>query len=335
MNEEKLADCLGDIRDAYIREAAPGNRPAGIRWRALAGAAAAVLVLAAAVSVGAFRLQPAPESAEAADELLNGMTDGPGAEEGPCDAPGYIRWQGRDYVNHGQAVYEMPGGLELLGEVNRVVREGGILPEDAADLSANFGDGGAVYWFPGNDSLIVFRYKEWDPEVELGRPEPILLMFREFGEEGPHQPGQPYYTLSALMEDSDLIVEGTVPRLDGANLAGAEEAVYTLQVSNVLQGGVETETVQVRVPADCGVFEASRDDRYLLFLRVEADGTFRPVSMSQGVYAIEGEFLHIPANDPCRIFGLPTLHTSDNDFWYGVSSVREEIQRLQGIEPVS
>lgn len=256
-------------------------------------------------------------------------------EDGPGDAASHIRWQGHAYGYHGQAVYEMPEGLEPLGEVTPAVEWGGIVPENAPDLSGNFGDGGSAYWFPGNDSLIVFRYKEWDPEEELGRKEPILLLFRDLDEEEPHQPGQPYYTLPDLMADSDVIVEGTAPQPGEADPAGVGEAVYALQVTNTLKGYVETETVQVRVPADSGVFETSRDANYLLFLRGEADGTFRPVSTSQGVYAIEGHFLHIPANDPFRISWMPILHTEDSDFWEGVSSVREKIQRLQGVEPVT
>ena len=333
MTAEKLIDCFGDIDEHYIKEAAPGNRPAKKPWRALAGAAA-VVVLAAAVTAGIPALRGASEAGP-------NMADNPAPSygeifDGPAggDAPGHIRWQGRAYVDHGQAVYEMPDGLELLGEAGRVT-DGGVVPEDAADFSSNFGDGGSVYWFPGNDSLIVFRYKEWDPEMELGRKEPILLMFRELDEEEPHQPGQPYYTLPDMMADSDVIVEGTVLEPGGANPDEAGEAVYTLQITHAFRriGGMET--VQVRVPADSGAFETSRDDTYLLFLRGEADGTFRPVSTSQGVYAIEGKFLHIPANDPLRIHEMPTLHTEDNDFWEGVNDVRDEIQKLQGVEPVT
>lgn len=55
MNGEKLADCLGDIDDRYVREAAPGNRPAKKRRWALGGlAAAAVLVLAVAMGPSRF-----------------------------------------------------------------------------------------------------------------------------------------------------------------------------------------------------------------------------------------------------------------------------------------
>ena len=337
MTAEKLFDCFGDIDEHYIKEAAPGNRPAKKPWRALAGAAAAVVVLAAAVMAGIPALwngaadQPPPLQPDPA--LSNDVIeDAPGCG----DAPGYIRWHGRNYFNHGHAVYEMPVGVELLGEVDQVVEDGGLIPEDAGDLSANID--GYAYWFPGNDSLIVFQYKDWDSSyaaVELGRKEPILLMFRELDEEEPHRPGQPYHTLPDMMADSDVIVEGTVLERGGADPAGGGEAVYTLRITHAFRriGGMET--VQVKVPADSGAFEMSRDDTYLLFLRGEADGTFRPVSTSQGVYAIEGKFLHIPANDPLRIHEMPTLHTEDNDFWEGVNDVRDEIQKLQGVEPVT
>lgn len=313
MTVEKLIDYFGDIDERYIKEAAPGNRPAKKRWRALAGAAVAVVALAAAVTASL----PA---------LWGAAGGGPAAADSPGDAPGYIRWHGRNYFNHGHAVYEMPEGLELLGEVDQVAEDGRLIPEDAGDLSANID--GYAYWFPGNDSLIVFRYKDWDSSyaaVELGRKEPILLMFRELDEEGPHQPGQPYYTLPDLMADSDMIVEGTVLQAEAADPDGTGEVVYTLQITQAFRRSGKMETVQVRVPADSGVFETSRDDNYLLFLRGEADGTFRPVSTSQGVYAIEGKFLHIPANDPLRICEMPILHTEDNDFWYGVNDVREEV----------
>lgn len=331
MTTEKLIEYFGGIDDCYVKEAAPGNRPARKRWRALAGAAAVVVL--AAVAAGIPALWGGPEPDQPAPLQPDPALSHDVMEDDPGCAPGHIRWRGSVYVDRGQAVYEMPEGLELLGEVNRVVPEGGIVPEDAPDLSSSFGEGGSAYMFPGNDTLIVFRYKEWDPEMELGRKEPILLLFRESDEEEPHQPGQPYYTLSDMMEDSDAIVEGAAPEPGGADPVGAGEAVYTLQVTSVLQGSVEAETVQVRIPADSGVFEASRDDSYLLFLRREADGTFRPVSTFQGVYAIEGRFLHIPANDPFRVGEMPVLHTDDNDFWEGVDHVREKIDRLQrGVE---
>lgn len=352
MNGEKLAEYLGGINDEYVREAAPGNRPAQKHWRALIGAAAAVVALAA---VGAragdwagwnrnYCVEPVPAPPANVDNA-----DGPGIQGAPpagveftggeaCDAAAHIRWHGNIYVHHGLAVHEMPQGLEFLGEVSLGVEEGGILPEDAPDLSGNFGEGGSAYWFPGNDSLIVFRHKDWDSSyaaVELGRPEPILLMFREFDEEGPHQPGQPYYTLSDMMKDSNLIVEGTDAQPGTAEPAGAGEAVYALQVSAVLQGS-GAETIQVRVPADSGVLETSSEGRYLLFLRKEADGTFRPVSTSQGVYPIVRKFLHMPANDPCRMTAFPVLHTEDSNFWYGMNHVREWIQRgQQSGEPVT
>lgn len=329
MTAEKLAEYLGEIDERYIQEAAPGNRPAQTRRWALAGAAAAVVALAAVTAgIRGGPDQPVPLQTEPASSRQV-------IEDGPGDAAPHIRWQGHAYGDHGQAVYEMPEGLELLGEVTLAVEWGGIVPEDAPDLSGNFGEGGSAYWFPGNDSLIVFRYKEWDPEEELGRKEPILLLFRDLDEEEPHQPGQPYYTLPDLMADSDVIVEGTAPQAEAGDPDGTGEAVYTLQITHAFRRSGEMETVRVRVPADSGVFETSRDDNYLLFLRGEADGTFRPVSASQGVYAVEGHFLHIPANDPFRISWTPILHTEDSDFWEGVSSVREEIQRLQGVEPVT
>lgn len=334
MTAEKLIDYFGDIDEHYIKEAAPGNRPAQKSWRVLARAAAALMVLAAAVTFNTTALgntsELGPSAAEGPEPSREVMQDDPGC------APGHIRWHGRSYCDHGQAVYEMPEGLELLGEVNRVVEEGGVVPEDAGDLSANID--GYAYWFPGNDSLIVFRYKDWDSSyaaVELGRKEPILLLFRELDEEEPHQPGQPYYTLPDLMADSDVIVEGTAPQVEAADPDGTGEVVYTLQITHAFRRRGGMETVQVRVPADSGVFEASRDDNYLLFLRGEADGTFRPVSKSQGVYAVEGRFLHIPANDPCRINEMPAFHTDDNDFWYGMNGVREKIQGLQGVETVT
>ena len=224
----------------------------------------------------------------------------------------------------------MPEGLELLGEVNRVVEEGGIVPEDAGDLSANID--GTAYWFPGNDSLIVFRYKDWDSSyaaADLGRKEPILLMFREFDEEEPHQAGQPYYTLSDLVQDSDVIVEGTAGQLNGADPIGGGNVLYTLQVADVLRGRVAAETIRVRIPEDSGVLEASGEGDCLLFLQREADGNFRPVFPSQGVYPIKGKFLHVPASDPCRFSAFPVLHIEDGDFWYGVNNVREWIGELQ------
>lgn len=345
MNKEQLIEYFGDIDEHYVKEAAPGNRPAKKRRWALAGAAAAVVVLAA---VGARAWEwtgssNGPALPDPAPPANIDNVDGPGIQGVPpigdeaisgepgC-AAGHIRWHGHVYADHGQAVHEMPEGLELLGEVTLGVK-GGVVPEDAPDLSGNFGDGGSAYWFPGNDSLIVFRYKEWDPEVELGRKEPILLMFREFGEEEPHQPGRPYYTLSDLVRDSDVIVEGTDAQPGGAVPAGVGEAVYTLQAAGVLRGRVAAEMVRVRVPADSGVLEPSGEGRYLLFLRREADGTFRPVSTSQGVYPIKGKFLHVPASDPCRFQAFPILHTDDSDFWYGVNNVREWIGELQSGEP--
>lgn len=333
MNAEKLVEYLGEIDDEYVREAAPGNRPAKKRWAPLAGAAVLALVVGTAALRGMWPVSHDCDCAPPEAAASEAAEEGPAAD-GPGCAPGYIHWRGYDYVDHGQAVYEMPEGLEFLGEVNLAVEEGGILPEDAPDLSSNFGDGGSAYMFPGNDSLIVFRYKEWDPEVELGRPEPILFMFREFDEEEPHQAGQPYYTLSDLVKDSDLIVEGADVQPETADPAGAGEAVYTLQVSAVLRGNA-AETVQVRVPADSGVLERSSEGRYLLFLRKEADGIFRPVSTSQGVYPIVRKFLHMPANDPCRMTALPIFHTSDNHFWYGVNDVREWIQTAVSSAPLS
>lgn len=330
MSKEQLMEYFGDIDEHYIKEAAPGNRPAKKRWWALAGAAA-VVVLVAALAANIPALWNAPEPGPAVenpnlDELI---------DREPGCAAGHIRWHGYTYVHHGQAVHEMPEGLEFLGEVSLGVEEGGILPEDAPDLSGSFGDGGSAYWFPGNDSLIVFRHKEWDPELELGRPEPILLMFREFDEEEPHREGQPYYTLSDLVKDSDVIVEGTAAQLNGADPIGGGNVLYTLQAADVLRGRVATETIRVRVPEDSGVLETSGESRYLLFLRRETDGNFRPVFASQGVYPIKGKFVHVPANDPCRFQAFPVLHTEDNDFWYGVNNVREWIRELQRTEPIT
>lgn len=335
MNKEQLIEYFGDIDEHYVKEAAPGNRPAKKRWWVLAGAAAAVVVLVAAVTANIPALWGAPEPGPAAvedpklDEIIGG--------EAGC-AAGHIRWHGYTYVHHGQAVHEMPEGLEFLGEVSLGVEESGIVPEDAPDLSGNFGDGGSAYWFPGNDSLIVFRHKDWASSyaaVELGRKEPILLMFREFDEEEPHQEGQPYYTLSDLVQDSDVIVEGAAARLVGADPIGGGNVLYTLQVADVLRGRVATETIRVRVPEDSGVLEVSSERNYLLFLQREADGSFRPVFASQGVYPIKGKFLHVPANDPCRFNAFPVLHTDDNDFWYLMNNVREWIQELQnGVETV-
>lgn len=349
MSAEKLLEYMGGIDDRYVEEAAPGKRPARIQpWgrAALTGVAAvlAVLVGIRAADWARWRLCDcaAPEEPSTAemDPAADSEEDTADAQpprlgEAIGDAPGHIRWHGGVYCDHGNAAYELPEGLELLGETNQVVEEGGIVPEDAGDLSANID--GYVYWFPGNENLIVFRYKDWDASyaaVELGRREPFLLMFRETDEEEPHQPGQPYNLLPDMMEDSDLIVEGSAPQPAGAGPAGAGEAVYTLRADSVLAGYLGAETLQVRIPADSGLLEASSEGRYLLFLRREADGAFRPVSASQGVYPIVGKFLHVPASDPCRMKVIGVLHTSDSHFWYAMKHLREWIQEAgQSGEP--
>lgn len=299
MNWEKLLDCLGDIDDKYVKEAAPGGRPVKKRWWALAGAAAAA-VLILAVTAGT--------PPRWADPGVKGTAE-PGASEAIDDdlgcVPGCIVWHGYAYVERGYAVHEMPEGLELLGEVDLLTAPHGIMPEDAPDLSSNFGEGYA-YMFPGNESLIVFRHKEWDVEEELGREEPILLMYREF--EFLNADGTPadlpyYRNLAEMVNDADMIVEGiAVPaEREAGDPAGSGEDVYTVQVTNVLLGDVEAEEeIRVSVPAGSGRLETSDDNSYLLFLRRDGDGS-RPVSAVQGVYSImhpkKGAYVLVPNDD--------------------------------------
>lgn len=193
----------------------------------------------------------------------------------------------------------------VLGEVNLVTAPHGILPEDAADLSSNFGEGNA-YMFPGNDSLIVFRYKEWNVEEELGREESILLMYREF--EFLNADGTPvdlpyYRNLAEMVNDADIIVEGiAVPaEQEAGDPAESGEDVYTVQVTNVLLGDAEAEEeIRVSVPAGSGRLETADDNSCLLFLRRDGDG-FRPVSAVQGVYSIvypkKGAYVLVPNDD--------------------------------------
>lgn len=321
MNGEKLADYLGDIDDRYVREAAPGNRPAKKRWWALGGLAAAVLALALIVGPSRFWTMPGPAA-----------TAGPGPSdvihEGPGAAPGYIVWHGYAYVSRGYIVHEMPEGLELLGEVELVTAPHGIMPEDAPDLSANFGEGYA-YMFPGNESLIVFRYKEWNVEEELGREEPILFMYREvqFLET---EDDMPYYRdLAEMVEDADMIVEGVALRLERKPESG--EDAYTVRVADALSGDVGAEDeIQVSVPAGSGRLEGSDGDTYLLFLRRDGNGGFRPVSQLQGVYPItfpgKDEYVLVPNDDHYllwaqgKIIDPPYTH-----FRFTMHAIRERI----------
>ena len=331
MNGEKLADCLGDIDDRYVREAAPGNRPAKKRRWALGGlAAAAVLVLA--VAMGPSRFWTAPEPAVTAEPGPSEVID-----DGPGAAPGCIVWHGYAYVSRGYFVHEMPEGLELLGEAERSVKVGGIMPEDAPDLSTNFGEGRA-YMFPGNESLIVFRYKEWNVEEELGREEPILLMYREFHFFGTEDDTPYYRDLAGMVGDADIIVKGVIVR-PGQEAEPGEDA-YTVRVTDVLSGGVNVEDeIRVSVPAGSGRLEGSDADTYLLFLRRDGNGGFRPVSRLQGVYPVtfpgKGEYVLVPNDDQYmlwasgRIIDPPYTHVR-----FAMSAIRERIMFYVDAEPL-
>lgn len=361
MNRETLMDCLGGIDDKYVREAAPGNRPGQgqkrrwTRW-ALTGAAAvlALVVVVRAVEWARRNLcdcaPPDPalpatiDNAEGpgiqhgapADEGIIG--DAPGPDTAPAspgfgdandpgesfdigDAPGHIRWHGGVYCDHGRATYEMPEGLELLGEVDQVVPEGGIVPEDAGDLAANID--GYAYWFPGNENLIVFRYKDWDTSyaaVELGRREPFLLMFREVVEEDFAGLGWPvYFHRFDMVDAAGAILEGTV--------IGAEQDVYTLEVTNVLKGNVEEGAeIQVGLPEGDGRLTASGEDNYLLFfLEAGPDGVYYPVNPIQGVYAIEKKQILVPVDDPAWLGG--TLLPPYTCYKSNLFLLREAIQK--------
>ena len=342
MNREELIECLGEVDDRYVREAAPGNCPAKGRrdWRVLAGAAAAAAVLVTAVSASVPALWGGPDPAPGASVDVDWV----------ADAPGCIRWNAYTYVDRGNVVYEMPEGLEPLGEVSMVTPPHDILPEDAPDLASNFGDGYA-YWFPGNDGLIVFRYREWDAG-ELGREEPILLMFRE-------DPGWEYATasypcwsgVSGMVDAAEVIVEGTVTGVEedveldripegGRAAAGWDDEpstarynVYTVQVTAVHKGDVQAGgELRVRAGLFSDALTASSEGSYLLFLydyRAEgSDAPFVLLNPLQGAYPIERRFLYVPVGDPCGLFCVPQIvNPPYTHYCYPMNSIRLRIER--------
>lgn len=331
MNGEKLADYLGDIDDRYVREAAPGNRPANKRRWALGGLAAAVLVLA--VIMGPSRFWTAPGPAVTAKPGPSEVID-----DGPGDAPGCIVWHGYAYVSRGYFVHEMPEGLELLGETEPVTTPYGIMPEDAPDLSTNYYWEGYAYMFPGNESLIVFRYKEWNVEEQLGREEPILLMYREFHFFGTEDDSPYYRNLAGMVEDADIIVKGVIVRREQEGEPG--EDTYTVRVADVLSGDVSVEDeIRVSVPTGSGRLEGSDADTYLLFLRRDGNGGFRPVSQLQGVYPVtfpgKGEYVHVPNDDQYLLWAQGrTIDPPYTHVRFTMYAIRERIMSYVDAAPL-
>lgn len=302
MSAEKLADYLGNIDEDYIQEAAPKARRSARAWWGLA--AAAVLVIVAVVCVS-----------------HNGDSMNVG------DAPPHIYYQGSVYVCRGPSidVDALPDEAELLGETNYV---GGIVPDGANDLDSNIGgDGGYVFRDPSNESLLYFKWKNWDEAVE-NRPEKILLYYRELseGEVPPAQAGTdyPYYNrLSSMVLVADTVVEATV--------IGEDAGMVTVKVSMVYSGDVAVEEeLQVEAPEGCDVFHASSEDNYLLFLSGTPDMPSRLITPTQGAFPIERRFLIVP-NDYAPLFpgfssaAPPYTHKS-----FAMNAVRAQLQTLTG-----
>lgn len=316
MNPEKLIDCLGDIDEQYIQEAAPwGRRPVSKWW----GLAAAVLVIVAAVCVSPLVLE------DPANDPGAGPKPGSGASIEAGDIPPHIYYQGSIYVCRGPSidVDALPDEAKLLGETHYV---GDFVPDGADDLDSNIdGDGGYVFMDPSNESLLYFRWKNWDAAVE-DRPEKILLYYREFSdsEVPPAQANAdyPYYNrLNSMVRAADAIVEGTI--------IDEDTDVVTVNVSLVCSGNISiNEEIQVKVPTGCDVFHTSEENNYLLFLCASPNAPFSLITPTQGAFPIERRFLIVPNDyaEPFPGFGFvkpPYTHKS-----FAMNAVRTHLHAL-------
>jgi len=204
MNPEKLIECFGDIDEQFIREAAPGKRHSRRKWWALGATAAAALLLL--ISVPYFLpYDPAViPSAAHQEPASNPPTENPG----PADAPTHVYYHGSTYCDHGQYIYQLPESAELLGETNVV---GMVVPDDADDLDAN--EAGYVYMDPADESLVYFRWKDWDTAID--GPEKIILLYQyipthDISASQTHAE-YPYCTrLTSMVRAADAIAEAAV-----------------------------------------------------------------------------------------------------------------------------
>lgn len=325
MNPEKLIDCLSEIDEQFIQEAAPRScRPVNKWW----GLAAAVLVIVAAACISPLVLED-PANIPSAPQKPDSSAS---IEVG--DAPPHIYYQGSIYVCRGPAidVDALPDEAELLGETHYA---GDIVPDGADDLDSNIdGDGGYVFMDPSNESLLYFRWKNWDAAVE-NRPEKILLYYRELldGEVPPAQANAdyPYYNrLNSMVRAADVIMEGMV--------IGEDADMVTVKVSMVYSGNVVVEEeLQVEVPEGCDVFHTSSEDNYLFFLCGAPDAPFSLITPTQGAFPIEQRFLIVP-NDYAPLFpGFASVAPPYTHKSFAMNAVRTHLQTLveQGQYPLA
>lgn len=316
MNPEKLIDCLSEIDEQFIQEAAPRSRRPVNKWW---GLAAAVLVIVAAACISPLVFEDPANIPSAA------LKPDSSASIGVGDAPPHIYYQGSIYVCRGPAidVDALPDEAELLGETHYA---GDIVPDGADDLDSNIdGDGGYVFMDPSNESLLYFRWKNWDTAVE-NRPEKILLYYRELldGEVPPAQANAdyPYYNrLNSMVRAADVIMEGAV--------IGEDADMVAVKVSMVYSGNVAVEEeLQVEAPKGCDVFHMSSEDNYLFFLCGAPDAPFSLITPTQGAFPIERRFLIVP-NDYAPLFpGFASVAPPYTHKSFAMNAVRTHLQTL-------